>query len=159
MPSIISSTILGILVSDKADCAALGTFARPAMVGPAPPPFGGAGPWPSPVVTARMGAGRAGKGMCGHASRDWAAADDRAYRVHPDPGRPGGPAPEWPAGIHPGPRLRPAAAARRGPAPARGREGARVDGRGGARADPGRARHRGPGHRLRPEAGGQAGPV
>ena len=30
------------------------------MVGLAPPPFGVAGPWPPPVATARMGAGRAG---------------------------------------------------------------------------------------------------
>src|SRR5208282_3084360 len=31
---------------------------RPAMVGPALPPFGVAGPWPAPIATARMGAGR-----------------------------------------------------------------------------------------------------
>ena len=121
---------------------------RPAMVGPAPPPFGVAGPWPPPVATARMGAGRAGKGVCGHAYRDFAGAgtDDR---VHPGAEGAGDPGPGWPAGAHPSPRLGAAAAARR--------DGGRRNGRRGSRAYPGRARHCGPGHRLRPEAGGQAG--
>src|SRR5580658_7631333 len=83
MPSIMPSTILGILASGKVYCAAFSTSARPAMVGPALPPFGGAGPWPSPGRGSQDGSRTGGKGMGGHAFRDCAAADDRVYRVHP----------------------------------------------------------------------------